>query len=199
MKSALSFQSRILALVVVAISCGGGARSGDNSGKDAAVSDALSESTNHCSAPAPPPGPVVLQFKNTTGSPLFYYLGCFGPDYSMASAASGFTDELAPRLGCPCTCGDPPSCPTCGACYDNGYPLNGETKIMWYPQVPVPQSCSGQACFAFQSLPLGRYRVTMRFYASELDAVAHTPVTVTVQKDFDYSAPGQIVVLDVGP
>jgi hypothetical protein len=187
----------MFAFVTCLASCGSGSHAGPETSKDSSVGDAMVAAESLCSAPKPVPDPVVLHFKNATGSPLFYYLGCFGADYSVSSEASGFTDELAPRIGCPCDCGERPVCPACGACYDNGTLLKQDTEIMWYPQESVPQSCSGIACIANRSLPFGRYRLRMTLYASEADAVAHSPAAITVVKDFEYSTAEHLVEVTV--
>lgn len=190
-------QTFLLILIVALASCESATQSGAETRKDSGASDTVAAAASLCSATKAAPAPVVFRFTNTTAAPLFYYLGCFGADYSVSSEVSGFTDEFAPRIGCSCSCGDPPICSTCGACYDNGNLLKQDAEVMWYPQESVAQTCSGQACTAYRSLPLGRYRFRMRLYGSEANAVAHSPVAITVVKDFEYSAPGKIIVIDI--
>lgn len=147
------------------------------------------------------PYPVTFRLRNVSKRVFFRYLGCTS-ELEIASCASSYSDQLASRVFCPCDCLTN-SCPTCGACYDDGLELAPGAMLdeTWTGLVPVTSTSAGRSCQTWKAAPAGRYRVRLPLYASVAEAKVHAPTAVVVTADFELPAltAGGVINMDVNP
>jgi hypothetical protein len=67
-------------------------------------------------------------------------------------------------------------------------------QVLWQASIPIESTRNGEPCTArIANLPAGRYRVTVRAFASTAAATDGTPVLQTIHQDFALPAPRDVV------
>jgi hypothetical protein len=155
-----------------------------------------------CQVPTTTPGPFLLTFelRNSGTAPVFLHRGCSGLTFDVLSCTTGYTENVAGPVFCPCLCGGT-GCPACGVCApDAGVEVSSGETTQWPWDASQLVQQPGQSCLTRVGLPAGQYRVGLQVYATAADAAVQANPLRTLTVDFPLSSTTTVVeIVDSSP
>lgn len=141
---------------------------------------------------------ITFRFKNAGSTAITYHHGCW-PGFEVSSCASGYTDQLAGRLFCPCACSADRGCPVCGGCAGGAaeLPAGQHIDLSWEASIAVLSKRGDRECHESRPLPAGLYRVSMAIYGSPEDAMKEVSPVRVVAREFALPAPGDTLEISL--
>jgi len=148
-----------------------------------------------CQVPTTTPGPFLLTFelRNSGTAPVFLHTGCSGLTFDVLSCTTGYTENVAGPVFCPCLCGGT-GCPACGVCApDAGVEVSSGETTQWPWDASQLVQQPGQSCLTRVGLSAGQYRVGLQVYATAADAAVQANPLRTLTVDFPLSSTTTVV------
>jgi hypothetical protein len=176
----------------------GAAETARTSGVDAAAAAEMVPAACRVASERKPPIGVTFRFQNQGGSPVFLRAFCV-PEISIASCASGYTDDIGPKSFNACLC-EFNGCPVGGPCNDMPLAIapGASSDLAWDGSFIVTVRKGARECHERKLAVAARYRLAFKVYGSVDDArMGQSPLT-TVQTDFELGT-SDVVAVPIRP
>lgn len=157
---------------------------GDRAAEDAGAAATVVPAACQVSTERKPPLAVTFRFSNLRSAPVFLRFACV-PRLSIASCASGYSDDIAPTGGLACLC-EYQSCPVGGPCDATPKTIaaGASFDVPWDGSFIVSVRKNERECHERKLAVAAKYRVSAVVYGSTEDASANTNPLATVETEF---------------